>query len=77
MNTELATRTYIELCNDVKKSKTETDFNINKIKADYYGKAIYECCGLSVWGEMIRKADMEIGSEDYPTCCGIPIIFKF
>jgi hypothetical protein len=67
---------YIELCQNVKDSTTESQFNENRIKAQTYSKAIDDICGISVWGSIIRDADTEIGSDDCPTCCGIPIFLK-
>lgn len=70
-----AKENYIKLCQKTKDSKTEDEFKRNSVKAKSYSDAIKDICGLSVWGEIVREADMQIGNEYYPVCCGVPLIF--
>ena len=39
--------------------------------AHIYADCIKDICGLDVWGEIIRRADMSF-PEDVSCCCGIP-----
>jgi hypothetical protein len=71
-----AKENFIQMCVDAKNATNEKEFNYLCNKARGYSAAINDICGLSVWGEIIRCADMEVGSETYPTCAGIPMFFK-
>lgn len=67
---------YIKLCNEVKWATSIGEFDIARIKAEIYGKAIKDICGVSAWGQIVMQTDTEVGSDDCPTCCGIPLQFK-
>ena len=67
---------FIALCQATKDAKTEREFNLNRIKAEAYSSAIEDICGLSVWANIVMCADLEIGSDEYGTCCGVPLLFN-
>lgn len=67
---------FISLCKEAKEALTEIEFNKACDEARSYSNCIKDICGISVWGSIIREADMEVGAEDYPVCCGVPMMFK-
>lgn len=67
---------FISMCQDVKNAETIEQFSYLKKLADVYSRAIEDICGRHVWYNIIMEADLEVGDDDCPTCCGIPIIFK-
>ena len=67
---------FIALCQETKDAKTEEEFNVNRIKAETYSSAIMDICGRSVWANIVMCADLEVGSDECGTCCGVPLFFK-
>lgn len=66
---------YIGLCHDVKKAKTEQEFQTRKLIAQTYSDAIQDICGISVWASIVREADLSFQETDI-ICAGILISFN-
>ena len=64
---------FIRKCQAVKDAKTDSDFYALRIGAESYSQAIKDILGLSVWAQIVMAADMEIGEDDTPVCCGVPM----
>ena len=75
MNSIKVKEKFIKICQDVKDSKTEPEFNTKKIIANTYSDAIRDTCGLHMWAKIVQECDMTIGSDECPTCAGIPLFF--
>lgn len=67
---------FISMCQDVKNAETIEQFSYLKKLAEVYSMAIQDICGRSAWASIVMEADLEVGDEDCPTCCGIPILFE-
>lgn len=67
---------FIELCQITKDADSETTFIKYHHKADSYSEAIKDILGTSVWYSIVSDADREVGSDDCPTCAGVPIYWK-
>lgn len=66
---------YIKLCHDAYNAESENDYYHIVSKAEIYSTAIKDICGLTIWAEIVREADMSF-PEEIGTCCGVPFTFK-
>ena len=71
-----AKNNFIAMCQDVRSAETMEQFSYLKKLAETYSRAIQDICGRSVWASVVMEADLEVGNDDCPTCCGVPILFK-
>ena len=71
-----ARNVFIAMCQDVKNAETIEQFLYLEKLAEVYSRAIQDICGRSAWASIVMDADLEVGDEDYPTCCGVPILFE-
>jgi hypothetical protein len=66
-----ASETYLKMCMNCYRAKNRYVFEVECVRAHSYAEAIKDICGIDVWGEIVRAADMQL-PDGVEACCGIP-----
>ena len=66
-----ALENYISRCHEAWETESVPDFDRKCYEAHAYADCIKDICGLAVWGEVVRNADMSF-PEGVECCCGVP-----